>query len=234
MSFASYCLICFYKRTCLTGSLVLLLISSAQPNVFLLYRKVISLFYVCINLALLCVVIFLQPFHAGFIFLVVLIMLPVENGACPQRVHSWLEDKTPRLEVQTWRIFQACTLSQLSQTGNRNLLGNIHPAQNPTLFFIHFAAVCSPFKLCLWGFGDSLCMAYFYGTAIWRLSKCQGHLSWSSYATCLLCGEKEQHRPILHFMTYCVKGVPRQTGGSPNVRSSWTRLAKLEAPSPVL
>lgn len=95
----------------------------------------------------------------------------------------------------------------------------------PFLFVLHLSCA-----LVLWGFGDSLCMVYFYGTAIWRLSKCQGHLSCASSASCLLCGEKKRHRPILHFMTYCVKGVPRQTGGSPNVSSSWTRHTKLEAP----
>lgn len=42
-------------------------------------------------------------------------------------------------------------------------------------------------------------MVYFYGTAIWRLSKCQGHLSCSSSAPLALCGEKERHRP-----PYCI------------------------------
>lgn len=97
------------------------------------------------------------------------------------------------------------------------------------LFVLHWSCA-----LLLWGFGDCLCIVYFYGTAIWRLSKCQGHLSCSSSAPWLLCGEKGRHRPILHFMTYCVKWVPRQTGGSPNVSSSWTRLSKLEAPWPIL
>lgn len=36
----------------------------------LLYRKaIIGLLYVSLSLTLICVVIFLQPFHAGFIFL---------------------------------------------------------------------------------------------------------------------------------------------------------------------
>lgn len=69
-------------------------------------------------------------------------------------------------------------------------------------------------------FGGLLCMVYFYGVAVWRLFKCQGHLSCSSSAPCLLCGEKEQCRPILHFMTHCVKGVPRQAGGSLDGSSS--------------
>lgn len=63
-------------------------------------------------------------------------------------------------------------------------------------------------------------MVYFYGVAVWRLFKCQGHLSSSSSAPCLLCGEKERRRPVLHFMTYCVKRVPRQAGGSPDGSSS--------------
>lgn len=97
------------------------------------------------------------------------------------------------------------------------------------LFVLHWSCA-----LVLWEFRDCLCMVYFYGVAIWRLSKCQGHLSCTSSAPWLLCGEKERHRPILHFMTYCVKGVPRQTGGSLDVSFSWTRLTKLEWPQPSL
>lgn len=139
--------------------------------------------------------------------------------------------------VSTNRIFQACALSQLSQSSNQSLRGNIHPAQTRhiSFFFPLLLFVLNwGHALFLWEFGDGLCMVYFYGTAIWRPSKCQGHLSCSSSAPWLLCGEKERHRPILRFMTYCVKRAPRQTGGSPDVRSSWTRLTRLKPPSSIL
>lgn len=163
-----------------------------------------------------------------------LIAFPVENEAFLQRVHSWLEDKTSRLWVQTRnRIFEACALSNLPQGSNQSLWGNIHSV----IFFIYILLLFVLHWSCalvLWEFRDCLCMVYFYGVAIWRLSKCQGHLSCTSSAPWLLCGEKERHRPILHFMTYCVKGVPRQTGGSLDVSFSWTRLTKLEWPQPSL
>lgn len=146
------------------------------------------------------------------------------SAACTQLV------RRQDLQIVSTNMEQACTLSQLSQTSNQSLRGNIHPVQNQTLFFFFFILLLFVLHwscaLVLWGFGDRLCMVYFYGTAIWRLSKCQGHLSCSSSAPWLLCGEKERHRPILHFMTYCVKWVPRQTGGSPKVSSSWARLTQ--------
>ena len=43
----------------------------------------------------------------------------------------------------------------------------------------------------------------------------QGHLSHGPSPPSLLSGERERHRPVLRFMTNCVLGVCRQTGGPP-------------------
>lgn len=59
-------------------------------------------------------------------------------------------------------------------------------------------------------------------------SKCQGHLSCSPSAPWLCAARRKRLGAILHFMTYCVKRAPRQTGGSLDVRSSCTRLTKTQ------
>lgn len=64
-------------------------------NGIMLSRKVIS-FYLYRPLTNLCCH-FPSAVSCWFYLPVVLIVFPVENGACLQRVHSWLEDKTSRL-----------------------------------------------------------------------------------------------------------------------------------------
>lgn len=205
----------------------------------LLCKKVIigSIFYICTSLTLICVVIFLQPFHA------VISSCGSHRASCGK--WSLPATCTQLVRRQDLQIVSTnmeqdfsglCTLTVITDEQSKSSRKYPScPTPDTFFFFILLLFVLHwSCALVLGGFGGCLCMVYFYGAAIWRLSKCQGHLSCSSSAPWLLCGEKERHRPILHFMTYCVKRVPRQTGGSPDVSSSWPRLTKLEAPWPIL
>lgn len=195
------------------------------------------IFYSYISFTLICIVIFLQPFHAGFIFLSFSsCFLWKMEPVCSVYTAGW-KTRPPDCKYKHRAGFFRPVHSHSYHRRAIKVLEEISipPKTRHFFFFILLLFVLHwSWALVLWGFGGCLCMVYFYGAAIWRLSKCQGHLSCSSSAPWLLCGEKERHRPILHFMTYCVKWVPRQTGGSPDVSSSSTRLTKLEAPRPIL
>lgn len=67
------------------------------PCCVLLYKKVIGLFKVWYEPHSNSCCHFPPDISCWFYLPVVLIKFPVENGACRQRVHSWLEDKTSRL-----------------------------------------------------------------------------------------------------------------------------------------
>lgn len=135
---------------------------------------------------LICFVIFLQPFHAGLVFLrLSSCFLWKMQPVCSVYTAGW-KTRPPDCKYKHGAgFFQACTLSQLSQTSNQSLLGNIHPAQNQTDFFFFILLLFALHWSCALVFWDYLCMVYFYGTAIWRLSKCQCHLSCSSSAPSL-------------------------------------------------
>lgn len=110
-----------------------------------------------------------------------------------------------------------------------SLLGNIHPALkqacsifiNSPIFFCIEVALCSYKIVFVW---------FIFMVQECRLSKCECHLSCDPSIPWLFCSEKERPRPILHFMSYCVKQATRQTGGRPDVSSPWTRHGKPEAP----
>lgn len=83
-----------------------------------------------------------------------------------------VEDKTSRLEVQTWSaaffFFSACSLSHLSQPSNQSLQGSVRPVGKPDTF--------PPLKLFsglqrLWTLSTStrsLRGLFFYGAATWE------------------------------------------------------------------
>lgn len=102
-------------------------------------------------------------------------------------------------------FFQACALSHLSQTSNQSLRGKKKYPSKPDSCLLSI-------EVALWSYeasgGFVFAWFIFMARQIWRLSKCQGHLSCGSsaaWAFFFWCGEKESRGPILRFMTYCVK-----------------------------
>lgn len=193
----------------------------------------------CTSFALICLVIFLLLFHAEFIFLWLSLSCFLWKIERFRGVYTagW-KGRPPDCKYKHGAGFFRPVHSHSYHSRAIKVFEEISilPKTRHILFFftlllfvLHWSCA-----LVLWEIGTCLCMVYFYGAPIWRLSKCQGHLSCSSSPPCFLGGEKERLGAILHFMSYCVKRVPRQTGGSPDVSASWTRLTKVEAPTLIL
>lgn len=153
-------------------------------------------------------------------------VFPVENAARLQRVHSWLEDETFQI-VGSNTEQESFGGPALSHSYHRQ---SKYSSKYPSAKHVTFFSACSPCTSVLRGFWRrSLYRLFFYGRAIWSLSERQGCLSLCSFSSCAV--RKGGAGPGLRFMTYCVRGGPRQTGGSPNVSSSPpTRRTEVEAP----
>ncbi len=71
------------------------------------------------------------------------------SAACTQLV------KRQDLQIVSTNMkldFQACALSQLSQTSNQSLRRKIHPAHNQTLFFSSFCSCLFSIEVVLWSY----------------------------------------------------------------------------------
>lgn len=160
---------------------------------------------------------FFQPFHAGFIFPgFSLCFLWKMEPVCSVYTAGW-KTRPPDCKYKHGVRFLGPVLFHSHRKHVNESLFRF--AQNRTLcvfnllLLMKFLEMVSSRHLFLWhGNLEAIQMSRSFILLFIR-----------SRAFCVV---RKRHRPILHFMTYCVRGGPRQTGGSPNVSSSWTRLTK--------
>lgn len=202
----------------------------------LLYKK--SNYWLCIlhiSLDLICqLVIFLLLFHAGFTFLwLSSCFLWKMEPFCSVYTAGW-KTRPPDCKYKHGTGFFRPVHSHSYHSRAIKVFEEISILPKPDTFL--FSSLCS----CLFCIEVVLCsyesleivFAWFIFMA--QQSGDFPNVKVIYLAVHPLLGFCVVRRPILHFMTYCVKQVPRQTGGSPDVRSSWTRLTKLEVPSSIL